>query len=378
VIGALDRIVDHAALRQGHATVGTQVAKGEGVTCLRPAQQNRLAEYLLLPDLARLERVRVHGEVPQVSQMVPGGCFLNLCHGLDLGLARANLYQNDRVNVDIQTRPTSEGPVMTCPDFETLRLAVASRVATVTMNRPEVRNALNAQAYAELEAAFRLIQADGDISVVVLTGADPAFCSGEDVKQMMAGPQRSESQARLAAVRPRLTPAAAAIHECDRPIIAAVNGAAVGWGMELSLLADIRLASERARFGEIFVKRGLVTDAPGMMILPRLVGPQRASELLFTGDIIDAQTALSWGLVSRVVEHEKLLGEAQALAGRIADNAPLALRYMKEGLRRASASDLHEFGGWVSGTLGRLFQTEDHKEGVASFLEKRAPRFQGR
>lgn len=163
MIGALDRIVDHATLGQGDAAVGTQVSQGENVTGLRPAQQNGLAQDLLLPDLAGLERVCVHGEVPQVSKMVPGGRFLILCHGLDLGLARANLYQNDRVNVDIQTRPTSEGPAMTRPDFETPRLGVASRVATVTMNRPEVRNALNAQAYAGLEAAFRMIQADGDI-----------------------------------------------------------------------------------------------------------------------------------------------------------------------------------------------------------------------
>jgi enoyl-CoA hydratase/carnithine racemase len=267
---------------------------------------------------------------------------------------------------------------MACPDYETLLFTVNERVASVTINRPEVRNALNAQAYADLEAVFRHIQSDDGIAVVVLTGADPAFCSGEDVKQMMAGPQRQHSQARLAAVRPYLTPAAAAIHACDRPLIAAVNGAAVGWGMELCLLADIRVASERARFGEIFIKRGLVSDAPGMMILPRLVGPERASELLFTGDIIDAQSALAWGLVSRVVAHGELISTAQALASRIGANAPLALRYMKEGMRRASARDLDEFGSWVSGTLGRLFQTEDHREGVASFLEKREPRFQGR
>lgn len=140
---------------------------------------------------------------------------------------------------------------MTVPSLEHVTLSVCDRVATVTINRPEVRNALNAQAYADLEAVFRHIQSDPGISVVVLTGADPAFCSGEDVKQMMTGPQRERSQERLMSVRPRLTPTAAAIHECDRPIIAAVNGVAVGWGMELSLLADIRIASDRARFGEI-------------------------------------------------------------------------------------------------------------------------------
>lgn len=267
---------------------------------------------------------------------------------------------------------------MAQPDLAHLTYDLRDHVAVVTLNRPEVRNALNARAYADLEAVFRHIQNDDDVRVVVVTGTDPAFCSGEDVKQMMTGPSREQSQARLTSVRPRLTPAAAAVIDCDRPIIAAVNGVAVGWGMELSLFADIRIASERAQFGEIFIKRGLVTDAGGMMILPRLVGPAKAAELLFTGDVIVAREAERIGLVSKVVPHGELMDAAFGLAARIATNAPVALRYMKEGLRRASARDVHEFGSWVSGALGRLFQTEDHREGVASFLEKRAPQFKGR
>ncbi|HVR30572.1 MAG TPA: enoyl-CoA hydratase-related protein, partial [Thermoanaerobaculia bacterium] len=173
-------------------------------------------------------------------------------------------------------------------------------------------------------------------------------------------------------------PAALAVLECDRPIIAAVNGPAVGWGMDLSLFCDLRIASERARFGEIFVKRGLVPDLGGLWRLPRVVGPAKAAELLYTGDVIDAPEALRIGLVSRVVPHDDLLPTARELALRIAANAPLAVRYIKEGLRRSALTEPHEMGTWISATLGVLFQTEDHREGARSFVERREPVFTGR
>jgi enoyl-CoA hydratase/carnithine racemase len=166
--------------------------------------------------------------------------------------------------------------------------------------------------------------------------------------------------------------------ECDKPLIAAVNGPAVGWGMELALYADIRLASERARFAELFIKRGLVCDVGGFTRLPAIVGPAKAAELLFTGDPVDAAEALRIGLVTAVTPHEELMARARALAGRIAANAPLALRYMKEGLRRGANGDPREVGAWAIETIRRLMRTEDHKEGVAAFLERREPVFNGR
>ena len=147
----------------------------------------------------------------------------------------------------------------------------------------------------------------------MITGADPAFCSGDDVKQVMAAAGDQVSKGLREA--PRLTPAAAAVLGTDVPVVAAVNGAAVGWGMELAVMADIRVASERARFGELFVKRGLCCDVAGIGRLAQLVGREAAAELLFTGRIIGADEARALRLVSRVVPHEELLPTALALAG---------------------------------------------------------------
>jgi enoyl-CoA hydratase/carnithine racemase len=261
-------------------------------------------------------------------------------------------------------------------DFTCVVCTLEGHVATLTLNRPERRNALNFRAYDELEAAFRAASADPQVRCVVVTGADPAFCSGDDVGEIMAGPKAVSANPDSAEARP--TPAAMAALECAKPVIAAVNGAAVGWGMELALFADIRLASARARFGELFVKRGLPCDVGGFYRLPAVVGPAKAAELLFTGDVIDATEALRIGLVSQVTAHEELMPAALALAGRIAANPPLAVQRLKAGLARSAYGDPREIGAWAMGAIRELMRTEDHREGVASFLEKREPVFRGR
>ena len=242
-------------------------------------------------------------------------------------------------------------------------------VGVVTIDRPEARNALTFTTYAELSDAVKRTSA----RCLVITGRDPAFCSGDDVKQVMVA-----ASSELVDREPRLTPAAGTLLRTDVPVVAAVNGAAVGWGMELALIADIRIASDRARFGELFVKRGLCCDVAGLARLAGLVGRERAAELLFTGRIIDAAEADELRLVSRVVPHDELLPAAIGLASEIAANPPLAVQALKRGLRVALDPDWDDVGRWVSATLGELFRTEDHREGVQAFLEKRPAVFHGR
>lgn len=251
-------------------------------------------------------------------------------------------------------------------------------VVVMTLNRPEQRNALTHEMYSAIETVARRVQ-EGWARCLVVTGKDPAFCSGDDVRQVMGAGEQGRAPLAAGDDRPfRLTPAADALLMCDVPIIAAVNGAAVGWGMELALMADIRVASNRARFGELFVRRGLVSDAPGIGRLAQIVGRETAAEMLFTGDIFDAERAQSCRLVSRVVDHETLMEVTLDLARRIAANPPLAVRRLKQGMRETLDPDWHRLGQWVSQTLAELFRTEDHREGVRSFLDKRPPKFTGR
>lgn len=246
-------------------------------------------------------------------------------------------------------------------------------VDVITLNRPEAKNALTHVTYAELADAV----ATSTARCIVITGAEGAFCSGDDVKQVMVKAGERAASSSAPAIAPRLTPAAGVLLNTDIPVIAAVNGAAVGWGMELALMADIRVASDRARFGELFVRRGLCSDVAGLARLSQLVGREVAAELLFTGRIIDADEALRVRLVSRVVPHESLMATVLDIADSIAANPPLAVQALKKGLRTALDPDWDELGVFVSTNLARLFATADHREGVAAFLEKREARYIG-
>ena len=267
-------------------------------------------------------------------------------------------------------------------ELTTIRYDVdESGVATITLDRPDARNAATYEMEEELLATFAAADADPAVRAVVLTGAGRAFCAGDDVKAAWGDPRMAETLAGLASEHPPMTPLVAAMLDLSVPTIAAVNGAALGIGMDMALLCDLRVASEHAKFGQLFVKLGLSADVTGYWLLPQLVGRAAASELLLTGDVIDAPTAERIGLVSRVVPAEQLLPEAHALAARIAANPPLAVAAVKDGIRLGAgrqADELDELATYVGHSLARLFATEDHHEAAQAFLERRPTRFVGR
>lgn len=257
---------------------------------------------------------------------------------------------------------------------------VDDHVATITLNRPERMNAATFDMADQFRELIARADADTDVRAIILTGAGRAFCSGDDVEAAWGDPRMASALAELGSVRPPLTREVASLRDCTTPIVAAVNGPALGVGMDFAAWADIRLAGESATFGQLFVKMGLTADVTGLWLLPRIIGHGPAAELLYTGMTIDSRRALEIGLVSRVVADDELMGEALSMAARIAANPPLAVAHIKEGLRRSagrSINDLDELGAWVGSSLARLFASKDHREAATAFVEKRAPTFTG-
>jgi len=262
--------------------------------------------------------------------------------------------------------------------YECLLYEVKDRIATLTLNRPERLNALGDTLREDLYHALMKSAADPDVGVLVITGAGRGFCSGGDVKSMNERQQGTQVQAlseRIAPLRDRVV---LAMRDCPKPIIAAVNGAAVGAGMNLALACDMRIASSAAKFSQAFVKRGLAPDWGGSWLLPRIVGTAKASELIFTGDSIDAAEALELGIVNAVVPSEELMAEAYRLARKIAAGPPVAIALSKRAIYHNQDVDLRAGLEFETFAQGLCRETEDAKEGVRAFMEKRAPVFRGR
>jgi enoyl-CoA hydratase len=260
------------------------------------------------------------------------------------------------------------------PNFETLQLALDQTVAMVTLNRPAVLNALNAQLFTELHAAFTLLAEDPSVRAILITGAgEKAFAAGADITELAhTDAQSGEMLAKRGHAVMRL------IETCGKPVLACINGFALGGGCELALCCQLRLASSTARLGLPEVKLGLIPGYGGTQRLPRLVGPSAALKLLLTGAMIDAQEAFRIGLVDEVVAPADLLPRARALALQIAANAPLAIAACMDAVREGAALPLDDALSLEAAIFGRLSATADKREGIAAFLEKRPPTFTGR
>ena len=264
------------------------------------------------------------------------------------------------------------------PTYETLLLSVEPPVATVTLNRPAVLNALNAQVFNDLESAFTLLAADPGVRVILLTGSgDKAFAAGADINELaQTDTQPDAMSGEEKALRGQAV--MSQIERCGKSVIACINGFALGGGCELALACTLRIASETARLGQPEAKLGLLPGYGGTQRLPRLIGPSAALRLLLTADLISAAEALRIGLVDEVVSASSLLETARTLALKIAAQAPLAIAACIAAVREGADLPLDQALALEASEFGRLSVTADKKEGVQAFLEKRPAIFTGK
>jgi enoyl-CoA hydratase/carnithine racemase len=248
-------------------------------------------------------------------------------------------------------------------------------VAIITLNRPERLNALNVQTLREVDRCFERAANDSSVRAIVITGAGRGFSAGADVKEWSAGETQREAEDGWIERAHRLI---ARVYRLPKPVVAAVNGVAVGAGFDLTLASDLRVASTNARFGQAYIKLGYCPDAGGSYLLPRLIGEARAMELIYTGRMIDAAEADRLGLLNALVEPEQLMPTAMELAGRLAKGPTVAIGLAKENIRLNATLSIEDAlrnerrGGEICG------RTEDSKEGLQATIEKRDAVFQGR
>jgi len=256
--------------------------------------------------------------------------------------------------------------------FETILYEVRDKVGLITLNRPDALNAVTAGMIDELLAALSQAESDDAVRALMLTGAGRAFCAGQDVSTLAEG-----SKEQLVELVNRYPPLILKFWSVEKPIVAAVNGAAVGSGFNLALACDLRIAAENATFGAVFVRIGAAPDSGAVFFLPRLVGTAKAAEMLFTGAIIDTAEAERLGIVNRVVPGDKLMEEAMALAGRLAEG-PRAIGLAKRALYKGLSLDMEKALAYEAQVQAEALETEDFQEGVRAFLEKRKPEFKGK
>src|SRR5262245_23689853 len=257
--------------------------------------------------------------------------------------------------------------------YENLRVTISDRIGTLTINRPDKLNALNRATIDELDVAIGELTASADVGGIIVTGAGRAFVAGADIAELSAlNPTSMYTLSR------RGHEVFGRFEESSKPVIAAVNGFALGGGCELAMACHVRIASDLAKFGQPEVKLGLIPGYGGTQRLPRLVGPGHAAQLLLTGEIIDAQEAARIGLVNRVVPAADLMTVVEGMMKQMLANAPLALSRILDSIRHAVDSPTSAVYNLEAMSFGILAETDDAREGTTAFLEKRPPRFGGR
>jgi len=263
-------------------------------------------------------------------------------------------------------------------NYEDMLLEKKEGIAIITLNAPDKRNALTMKMQMSLLSAVDEMSKDDDVRVLVVTGAGSAFCAGGDLEAMKALTEGKAKPTRYERLQ-RIGSWGDLFLKTDKPVIAAINGAAIGAGLAIALSCDIRIASESAKFGSLFILRGLVPDFGTTYYLPRVVGTSKALEFMFTGELFDAAEAARLGIVSRVVPPDELMNAAQELAARIAQQAPIAIELTKRLVYRSMIEDISRHIDWETYAQQLCFGTEDHRESVRAFLEKREqPPFKGK
>ncbi len=264
-------------------------------------------------------------------------------------------------------------------DFETVILKKEGHIATITMNRPEMMNALNTQMLQEMVAAIDEIARNDDVRVVVLTGAGRIFCSGADISEGGKASGLSGTPVEMHHnVRNSYQKVALGLQRLDKPTIAMVNGAAVGAGCDFAFACDMRVGSEKARFRNGFVRVGLIPGGGGTWLYTRLMGLGRGLEFLFTGDFLEAEEAERIGVLNKIVPSDDLERETMELAQKIANNPPLAVQMSKMMAYKALDSDLEAALEQAAACQALALSSEDHREGVDAFIERREAQFKGR
>ncbi|MBI9076480.1 MAG: crotonase/enoyl-CoA hydratase family protein [Desulfatibacillum sp.] len=264
--------------------------------------------------------------------------------------------------------------------FKDILFQTQERIATLTLNMPETRNVItNANTIQEIEEACKIVNDDMNIRVLIITGADPAFSAGGNVKDMAKkqGMFAGSPSQLMDGYRKNVQRIPMAVHGVEVPTIAAVNGPAIGAGCDLALMCDMRVASVKARFGETFLNVGIIPGDGGAYFLPRAVGMAKACEITFTGDIIDAESALAMGMVNYVAEHDQLMERTMELAEKIACKPPEALRMAKRLLYMGQYLTLPHLLEQSAAFQALCHNTSDHMEALSAMFEKRKPEFKG-